>query len=132
MDQFLPHIVIAEREFLIALDAEYLIKAALDCRITLLRPEQLDQWDDAALAQIDLCLLDVPLEARRIMPRIERLMAAGVPLVFTTITDSHPDGIAGFPGISVARKPFDGEALAGLVRERLRQKPQPPAEETQN
>ncbi|UDF31238.1 UNVERIFIED_ORG: hypothetical protein LHK14_07890 [Roseateles sp. XES5] len=132
MDQFLPHIVIAEREFLIALDAEYLIKAALDCRITLLRPEQLDQWDAAALAEIDLCLLDVPLDVGRITERTARLVAAGVPLVFTTIADIHPDGIAGFPGISVARKPFDGEALAGLVRERLRQKPQPPSEADQN
>lgn len=132
MDHLLPHIVVAEREFLIALDAEYLIKAALDCRITLLRPEQLDQWDAAALAQVDLCLVDVPLDAGRITARVERLLAAGVPLIFTAITDIHPEGIDGFPGIPVARKPFDGETLAGLVRERLRQKPQPSAEAAQN
>ena len=42
MEPSIPHILIAEREFLIALDAEYLIKSALECRITLLRPEQLE------------------------------------------------------------------------------------------
>lgn len=127
MKTFSPHIVVAEREFLIALDAEYLIKAALDCRITLLRPEQLDQWDAAALADIDLCLYDVPLDAGSVTARIRRLIDAGVPLLFTAVLDVHPEGIDGFAGIPVARKPFDGEGLAAQVRKGLRQRPQQPS-----
>ena len=73
----LPHILIVEPEFLIALDAEYLIKAALDCRITLQRPEQVDHWDFPALAGIDLCLLDLPNEAGETVARIQRLVDAG-------------------------------------------------------
>ncbi len=132
MEPSLPHILIAEREFLIALDAEYLIKAALDCRISLLRPEQLDQWDAAALADIDLCLLDVPLDATRITARIERLIEARVPLLFTTVGEIHRDGVAGFEVIPVARKPYDGETLVALVKARLREKPQPREETDQN
>lgn len=126
MDRSIPHIVIAEREFLIALDAEYLIKSALDCRITLLRPEQLDQWDATALAGIDLCLLDVPLDATRITARIDRLIEARVPLLFTTVADIHIRGLEGFEIVPIARRPYDGEALMALVKGRLRLKPQPP------
>jgi DNA-binding response OmpR family regulator len=129
MEDSSPHILIAEREFLIALDAEYLIKAALECRITLLRPEQLDEWDAAALADIDLCLLDVPLDAARITARIERLVEAQVPLLFTTVGDIH---IGGFETVPVARKPYDGETLAALVRARLRRGPQPSGTTDQN
>lgn len=132
MKTFSPHIVVAEREFLIALDAEYLIKSALECRITLLRPEQLDQWDGAALADIDLCLYDMPLNAEPVTARIHRLIAAGVPLLFTAVLDVHPEGIADFAGIPVVRKPFDGERLAALVREGLRQRPQPAGQDGQN
>lgn len=132
MEPSIPHILIAEREFLIALDAEYLIKAALDCRITLLRPEQLDQWDEAALADVDLCLLDVPLDATRIVARIERLVEAGVPLLLTTVADIHVGGVEGFEIIPVARKPYDGETLVALVRGRLRRRPQPAEELGQN
>ena len=132
MDPFLPHILIAEREFLIALDAEYLIKSAVACRITLLRPEQLDQWDDAALADIDLCLLDVPLDATRITARIQRLIDMRVPLLFTTVGDIHVNGVEGFEVIPIARKPYDGEALSALVEGRLRQCAQPQDANSQN
>ena len=123
MEPSIPHILIAEREFLIALDAEYLIKSALDCRITLLQPEQIDQWDAAALADVDLCLFDAPLDAVPARARLERLVEARVPLLFTSLGDSHAEGVEGFEIIPVARKPYDGEALVALVRERLRRRP---------
>ena len=121
----LPHILIAEPEFLIALDAEYLIKAALDCRITLQRPEQVDHWDSAALADVDLCLLDVPGETGETLARIRRLIEKGVPLLLTTISETQREGVAGFEVVPVITKPFEGEALAALVKTRLRPRPQP-------
>lgn len=132
MDLSIPHILIAEREFLIALDAEYLIKAALDCRTTLLRPGQLDQLDSAALADVDLCLLDVPADATRIAAHVERLIAERVPLLFTTVGETHVNGVKGFEIIPVAKKPYDGEALGALVKARLRQRPQPRERADQN
>lgn len=132
MDQPHPHILIAEREFLIALDAEFLIKSALVCRTTLVRPEQLDQWDSAALAGVDLCLLDVPLDATRITARVERLIAEGVPLLFTTVGELHRDGVEGFEVVPVVMKPHDAETLVSLVRARLRQESQPQQTSDQN
>ena len=132
MEPSIPHILIAEREFLIALDAEYLIKAALDCRVTLLRPEQIDQWGGTALADVALCLLDVPLDAGQVAPRIERLVAAGVPLLLTTVCEMHHGGVAGFEAVPVVAKPYDGEVLAASVRAGLRERPQPPGQVGQN
>jgi DNA-binding response OmpR family regulator len=132
MESSIPHILIAEREFLIALDAEYLIKTAFDCRITLIRPEQLDQWDKAALADVDLCLLDVPLDATRVSGRIAQLTEAGVPLLFSTVGETHLKGVAGFEGVPVARKPYDGDVLVSLIRAQLRLAPQPAPAEDQN
>ena len=123
MDLSIPHIVIAEREFLIALEAEYLIKSALSCRTTLLRPEQLDRWEPAALADIDLCLLDVPLDAGRVHARIEQLIGEGVPLLFTTVSDVHRHGVEGFEAIPVVMKPHDAATLVSLVTARLRRRP---------
>ena len=120
MGHSIPHIVIVEREFLIAYDAEYLIKAALECRTTLLRPEQLDQWDAAALADIDLCLLEVPFDATESIARIERLVEARVPLLLTSLSDIHPGGVDGFEIIPVLRKPYEEGALAAAVKERVR------------
>lgn len=125
MDIDLPHILVAEREFLIALDAEYLLKSAINCRVTLLRPEQLDTWEPSALSEIDLCLLDVPLDTTTCAARIERLIAEGVPLIITTVSDLYQSGVEGFEIIPVVTKPFDGEALAEVVRGRLRKRPQP-------
>jgi len=132
MEPSIPHILIAEREFLIALDAEYLIKSALECRITLLRPEQLDLWDAAALADVDLCLLDVPLRLAEIAPRIARLIAERVPLLFTTVCEVHRDGVEGFEIIPVVTKPYEGETLVALVKQRLRRGPTPPGQAGQN
>jgi DNA-binding response OmpR family regulator len=121
----LPHILIAEPEFLIALDAEYLIKAALECRITLQRPEQVDHWDSTALADVDLCLLDVPGETAETLARIRRLVENGVPLLLTTISEIQREGVVGFEVVPVVTKPFEAETLAALVKARLRPRPQP-------
>jgi len=133
MEQSLPHILIAEREFLIALDAEYLIKSALDCRTTLVRPEQLDQWDSAALATVDLCLFDIPLDITpKTTARIERLIGANVPLVFTSLSDVPRRNVKGFEAIPLVLKPHDSGTLVPLVAAGLRQKPQTPAQADQN
>jgi hypothetical protein len=115
MNDTLPHILIAEREFLIALDAEHLIKSALDCRISLLRPEQLADWSGEMLAKVDLCLLDVALDASKIRPEAERLIALGVPLLFTTVCEVHRGGVEGLEAIPVTMKPYDGDTLAAAV-----------------
>ena len=121
----LPHILIAEPEFLIALDAEYLIKAAFDCRITLQRPEQVDHWDSTALADVDLCLIDVPGETAETLARIRRLVDKGVPLLLTTISEIQRGGVTGFEIVPVVTKPFEAETLTALVKARLRPRPQP-------
>lgn len=132
MDHAIPHILIAEREFLIALDAEYKIKSSLACRTTLLRPEQLDGWDSSALAHVDLCLLDVPFDPSNVLQRIKRLIDEGVPLLLTSVCEIHQDGVEGFEAIPLVTKPFDDDSLLEQVRARLRPQAQPVRETDQN
>jgi len=132
MDQSFPHIVIAEHEFLIALDAEYLIRSAIDCRTTLVRPEQLGQWNPAALADVDLCLIDVPLDMSGIAPAIQRLVDAGVPLLLTTVSEAHQKGVAGFETLPIATKPFEADTLLAMVRAQLHRAAQPAEDADQN
>lgn len=118
-----PHILIVEPEFLVALDAEYLITSAIACRTTLLQPDQFDRWDAPSLATIDLCLLDLPFDAAEAAPRIDRLRKAGVPLLLTTANDRAGQGLATLEDLPVIMKPYDGEALIALVGRWMR----PPA-----
>ena len=127
MTPTLPHILIAEREFLIALDAEYLIKSAMDCRVSLIRPEQLDQWEAGAFADVDLCLLDVPVDASRIAGKVRRLQDHAVPVVFTTVSDIHRSGVERFGSVPVIMKPYDAHVLAETVAAHLRRRPEPQA-----
>ena len=110
-----PHILIVEDEFLIALDAEYLIATSLKCRISLLRPEQLDELGDEALRDYTLCLLDVPLDPKHAIARARRLRAAGVDIVFTTVSEAHRHGVDGVADAIVVMKPFDSDILLATV-----------------
>ncbi|HVK90945.1 MAG TPA: hypothetical protein VM468_05990 [Mycoplana sp.] len=115
MNNILPHVAIVEDEFLIAVDAEYLIRQALDCRVSLVRPDQFDRWTDADLSTLDICLLDVPLDATRAIASGQRLKRLGRPLLFTTVSEFHRRGIETFDGIPVVMKPYDGAKLLGAV-----------------
>ena len=110
-----PHILIEEEEFLIALDADYLIATALECRVSLLRPLQLDELEDPALGDYTLCLLDVPLDPKHAIERARRLRSAGVRVVFTTVSEAHRHGIDSMKDIVVVMKPFERDALLAAV-----------------
>ncbi|MCF3638962.1 hypothetical protein LXM94_03155 [Rhizobium sp. TRM95111] len=116
MTKMQPRILIAEEEFLIAIDAEYLIKSAFDCSISLVRPEQLDGQDDEQLKTAALCLLDVPAEPASAVARAERLLALGVQVLLTTVSEFHCRGVPGLPDVQIVTKPYDAEKLLSAVR----------------
>lgn len=110
-----PHIAIVEEEFLIAVDAEYLIREKMACRTTLARPDQLARWTDRELSGLDLCLMDVPMRAERVLAIAQRLRALGKPLLFTSVSELHRHGIETFEGVPVIMKPYDGEHLLAVI-----------------
>lgn len=120
MNKIRPQITIVEGEFLIALDAEYLIKSSLECQVSLVRIEQLDALEDRELKAIDLCLLDVPLDPSDALARARRLQDCGVRMLFTTVSEFHRHGVAGHEETPVVMKPFEGEKLVAAVRALLR------------
>ncbi|MDX3928257.1 MAG: hypothetical protein QHC90_20935 [Shinella sp.] len=119
MNSIIPHIVIVEGEFLIALEAEFFIKNAIESRISLVRMEQLDEWSDEALKTATLCLLDVPLDPSAVLLRARRLADLGVSVLFTTVSEEYRHGVAGFETIPVITKPYDGDALVRTIRSLL-------------
>ncbi|QRM53890.1 hypothetical protein [Sinorhizobium sp. BG8] len=117
MNGSLPHILIVEGEYLIALDAEYQIKAAMDCRVSVMRLEQVDEQRDLDLRTVDLCLMDLPLDPSPALRRARRLLDLDVTMLFTTVCESHRAGVAGFEKIPIVMKPYNGDHLRDTVAE---------------
>ncbi|PTM97401.1 hypothetical protein [Mycoplana dimorpha] len=116
MNKVLPHVGIVEQEYLIAVDAEFLIRQALDCRVSLIRPDQFDRWTDTDLSTLDICLLDVPFDPTQAIASGQRLRRLGRPILFTTVSEFHRRGIETFDGVPVVMKPYDGDKLLGAVQ----------------
>lgn len=119
MTEAFPHIAIVDDEFLIAVDAEYLIKEALECRTTLIRPDQVAHWTDRDLSKLDLCLVDLPLRAAGATAMASRLEGLKVPFLFTSVSEQLRRGVQTFQGIPVIMKPYDGEVLVAAIRTML-------------
>ncbi|MDF1634385.1 hypothetical protein [Mycoplana sp. MJR14] len=113
-----PHVAIVEQEFLIAVDAEYLISEALDCRVTIAREDEMMRWTPSDLAALDLCLIDLPTEATGALALAARLEEIGVAFAFTSASDLHRSGAPAFEGVPVVMKPYD-DVLLAVVRQML-------------
>lgn len=114
-----PHIAIVEQEFLIAVDAEYLISEALDCRVTIIREDEMNHWTPSDLAALDLYLIDLPNEATRALALAAQLKQIGVAFAFTSASDLHRRGVPAFEGVPVVMKPYDDGVLLAVVRQKL-------------
>lgn len=125
MSKAYPQIAIVEEEFLIAVDAEYLISEGLECRVSIVRPDEMERVADEELSLLDLCLVDLPIDAGRGLALALRLRKLGVACAFTSVSEVHRHGVAGFEQVPVVMKPFDGETLLAVVRTLL-DAPRPP------
>lgn len=120
-----PRIAVVEEEFLIALDAEFLIGQTLHGRVHTVRPDQFARWTDSDLSAIDLCLIDVPMQAEQAAATARRLVRLGTPFIFTTVSEEYRHGVEGFNGTPVLMKPYDGEILLAVVTTMLRSEENP-------
>lgn len=111
-------LLIAEKEYLIAIDAKAIVSARLACEVavcTLLELEQylsVDIWD---LAMIDVSADD--LVNRR---NADLALATGAAVVFLSGYADLARGVPGFTGWPVVAKPFSDEALLDAVERALR------------
>ena len=119
MSKAYPHIAIVEQEFLIAIDAQYLIGEALECRVTIIRPDELERWATTDLPAFDLCVLDLPIEATRTLALASRLQGLGIPFAFTSVSERNGRAVSAFDDVPVITKPYGHGVLLSVVRHML-------------
>jgi hypothetical protein len=108
-------LLIAEKEYLIAIDAGEIISGLLPCEVTICTLSELEQHLEGD--QWDLALIDVASDPETNTHRANMILSRGAGLVFLT---GHSDLARGVPGLEewpVATKPFSNAAfLAAVVR----------------
>jgi two-component system, response regulator PdtaR len=112
-------LLVAEDEFLIALDIESILEGAGAEVKTANRVDQ-------ALALIerdgpfDAAVLDLKLERETSVAIAERLQAQSVPFVFLTGAAGDASAVAQFANAPVVGKPFDSETLFSALKQAMK------------
>lgn len=107
-----PKILILESEYLIALDAERILKEAFPCDIVICRPDMAQV--STRLKDCDLALVDVgpsPVQSARIA---RRLCQSGMAVILSCVGRR-----ASRRNVTIIQKPYDEETLVAMVRSRL-------------
>jgi DNA-binding response OmpR family regulator len=110
-------LLIAEREYLIAIDASDILGTEWPGAVTVCSPADLaDRLADSAW---DVVLIDVGSDDEALRRDAERVLAAGVGIVFLTGHMDQAKGVAGFERWPVVIKPFTETLLITAVRQAL-------------
>lgn len=110
-----PHLLVADPEYIIAMEAERILHELLDCDVTIVNP--LCNTDRLSLAwsSYKLVMLDTGLCLGEIRVIAELLQRQGISVVFTTAHQAYAHGVPGFPTTPVIAKPYGPEQFAAAV-----------------
>ena len=106
-------LLIAEKEYLIAIDVRQILSELLPCDVTIATMPELDE--KLAEGAWDLVLVDVASDPERNRRGANMILATGAALVFLT---GHGDLSRGIPGLAewpVVIKPFESAVLLDAV-----------------
>jgi hypothetical protein len=109
MDKRKLRLLIAEKEYLIAIDARQIISGLLPCDVTIASMHEFEQ--KLGEGPWDLVLIDVAGHSGDNHHHVNRILAAGAGLVFLT---GHRDLATGVPALGewpVVTKPFTSATL---------------------
>ncbi len=109
-----PHIVIVDDEFLVALDAEAILKGSGNYRVTLARTSDFEKLA-GALEEVNVFLLDLHPRNQTALSYAHHVKTRNIPMVFVSVSLEYSQGVPGFEGIPVVMKPYDVKLLAGAV-----------------
>lgn len=113
MPSITRHFLVIEQEYLIAMDAERILTAALDCVVFI---ATLGNFRDVLKEQrFDIVLLDIGAGPRPSPCDLAAILATGAKLVFTTADDDFAAGVPGFGTGPVLIKPYDEGQLVTLI-----------------
>lgn len=111
-----PHIVVAESEYLIAMEAERLLRDLLPCEVTIVNPASAAACDGIPWEEVKLALLDTGFRLDAVRAFAQRVRQRGIPVVFTTANAAYMRGVPGYPGTPVLGKPFDAARFGEVIR----------------
>ncbi len=113
----MPHnnlrILVVDNEYLIALDAECILRDAINCDVTITARAACSEKLRAE--RFDIVLLDIGDTTDGLVKEIEAALAAGSHLIFSATNDDFANGVPGFPDIRVLLKPYGEEALTSAI-----------------
>lgn len=110
-------LLIAEKEYLISLDARQIVSSLVPCDVTIATMPELEQR--LAEGPWDLAMIDISDEPEGNRRNANMALAAGAGLVFLT---GHSDLVHGIPGLDewpVVIKPFTDATLLTAVSRAL-------------
>ena len=110
-----PHLLVADPEYIIAMEAERILHELVDCDVTIVNPHRASERLSLGWTGFALVLLDTGLDLDDTRVIAELLQRQGIAVVFTTANQDHVRGVPGFPTTPVIAKPFGPEQFAKSV-----------------
>ncbi|SBW09434.1 conserved hypothetical protein [uncultured Alphaproteobacteria bacterium] len=108
--------LVADGEYIIAMEAERILRELLPCEVAIVNPAALEAQADTAWEGLALALLDTGFQLVEEVAGLAGLLRQrGVPVVFTTANAAFLRGVPGFPEVPVLGKPFDPARFAEVI-----------------
>lgn len=111
------HILVVDREYLVAMEAERLLVDALACAVRIAMPH--DYVAALTDQNYDLLLIDAGIVDSEGAEALKAAQRAGTRLVFTTLTNDSMERLPEFAGSATVAKPFVDADLLAAVRSAL-------------
>ena len=115
-----PHLLVADPEYIIAMEAERLLHDLMECDVTIINPHCATDRLALSWTTYSLVMLDTGFCLGEIRVIAELLQRQGIPVVFTTAHQAFTHGVPGFPTTPVVAKPYGQEQFAEAVLPLLR------------
>ena len=112
-------ILVVEDDYLIALDAEQMLRGAGATEVVI--STRADFPETLASRKFDIALVDTGVDGSHVAEDLALARKAGVRIAFTTSDITLVAGLAGYDGVRFIDKPYNDQylqALAELVRSR--------------
>ncbi|MGE4064108.1 MAG: response regulator [Rhodospirillaceae bacterium] len=120
------NVLLVEDEFLIALDAEEMLRDLGAASVTIASNFE-DAQKHIAATKFDLAILDVNLNGQKSFPLADQLLARGTPVVFGTGYNLLTRQMDGYEARICVTKPYNATSLRKGLMAALHKSPDAPA-----
>lgn len=110
-----PHFLVADPEYIIAMEAERILHELVDCDVTIINPLCIADRLSLGWTRYALVMLDTGLCLGEIRVIAELLQRQGIPMAFTTANQAFVRGVPGFPTTPVIVKPYGPTQFVAAV-----------------